>query len=204
VGITALAPLVQSALLNGGKGGGKVVQVKKVVLIWAVREERDLDWFLEDMRRKWPTSSDVEFVVKLFVTGHSDGMPAAVGGGGGGCGAKEVGVEMVVAKNNGGKGKEGGGTGGVAIAVGVPMNMGGDGGGGVNRGRRPHVGNELKLIQEECASSGGGVDHVDVFVCGPSGMRNAVLEAAAVSCCSVLGKSSTLPALYIHDETFEL
>ena len=204
-----MAPLVQSALLlggkGGGKGGGKVVHVKKVVLIWAVREERDLDWFLEDIREKWLTSSNVEFVVKLFVTGESDGMLAAVGGGsGGGANAKEVGVEMVGAKNNGGKGKEGGNAGGVAIAVGVPMNVGGGGDGGVNRGRRPHVGSELKLIQEECASLGGGADHVDVFVCGPSGMRNAVLEAAAFSCCSVLGKSSTLPALYIHDETFEL
>ena len=208
-----MAPLVQSALLlggkGGGKGGGKVVHVKKVVLIWAVREERDLDWFLEDIREKWLTSSNVEFVVKLFVTGESDGMLAAVGGGsggggGGGANAKEVGVEMVGAKNNGGMGKEGGNAGGVAIAVGVPMNVGGGGDGGVNRGRRPHVGSELKLIQEECASLGGGADHVDVFVCGPSGMRNAVLEAAAFSCCSVLGKSSTLPALYIHDETFEL
>ena len=56
------------------------MHVKKVVLIWAVREERDLDWFLEDIREKWLTSSNVEFVVKLFVTGESDGMLAAVGG----------------------------------------------------------------------------------------------------------------------------
>jgi hypothetical protein len=91
------------------------VHVKKVVLIWAVREERDLDWFLEDIREKWLTSSNVEFVVKLFVTGESDGMLAAVGGGsgggggggGGGANAKEVGVEMVGAKNNGEWGRKG-------------------------------------------------------------------------------------------------
>ena len=61
--------------------------------------------------------------------------------------------------------------------------------------KRPDLAAELALICSRSATHNPNATYMDVFVCGPSGMRQAVLAAAA---------RDSQPVLLVHDETFEL
>ena len=188
-----------------------------MLLLWAVREKEHFEWFAQEILETWSNGGgeQVEFEAKLFVTGRSDAtVDATVDGVGVKVGVSDeddVDVEMITNPQR----KEGKKR--TAIAVGAPMppQEAASAGprttntintiitacGTAHQGR-PDIAAELTLVQQQFSTS----KHIDVFVCGPGGMRNAVLHAASLPLCSAFGcgAGSVLPPLFVHDETFEL
>jgi ferredoxin-NADP reductase len=253
VGITALEPLLKSAVMSWeNMTEGRPRQLRDVVLLWAVRNEADLGWFRAEIDAFGERHGDLRFEARLFVTARGEWEER--GGGGTATTSK---VTAVTAANNGkdngagrgnGNGTNGdsringangngntlsvatrGGGGGedtgveltvAALAAEEEEEVTGEakgeskgeskgeakGGGDTDNAdvlrsavtvvhKRPDLAAELALICSRSATRDPNATYMDVFVCGPSGMRQAVLAAAACD---------SQPVLLVHDETFEL
>ena len=146
-------------------------------IVWAVRKEEDLNWFQKDLNKYQQHHGSLKLSIRLFVTGGSDDEKK-----------HESTSAISVGMSNKCDDKDDA----AAVQIGSALSMPNEKVRAIHIAkRRPDL---TDILEEVCKRS--TESWMDVFVCGPAGMRKSVLVAAAAS--------TTGPTMLIHDETFEL
>ena len=184
VGFTALAPMIKHAVMGWETMHcDRPIFLREIIIVWAVRKEEDLNWFQKDLNKYQQHHGSLKLSIHLFVTGGSDD-------------GKKHEIKSTSAISVGMSNKcddKDDSTHAAAVQIGSALSMPNN-----KKVRAIHIAKrrpDLKdMLEEVCKRS--TESWMDVFVCGPAGMRKSVLVAAAAS--------TTGPTMLIHDETFEL
>ena len=203
VGFTAIEPMIKHAVMSWvHMSDDRPMLLREIVIIWCVRKEEDLQWFQESlekyMRNCNGIACTIKLTIQLFVTekkisSSSSNSFENCGVGMGSDARGEKGVEMNSHPMVEVAGVAVGAAVGAAVQMPTRTNDTND-----TRNmlpiirRRPIIEKQLKAICSRCSEA----EYIDIFVCGPSGMRQAVLKAAAAS--------TTGPTMLVHDESFAL